>query len=155
MSRVPGHGPALTAAEASTIAEADLAYLRASETQSPPLVMTARGHAQRQSQFHCRGQHPVILLRCMRATRKRSSRSFSRDGALLPLRRVASSAVLAGQGTDPIAAYFPISQMWPPGSLKLAVRTPQGRSIGPFSSSTPRVASSAHIASTSSTSMVN
>src|SRR5216684_6937811 len=25
---------------------------------------------------------------------------------------------------------LPISQMWPPGSLKLAVRTPQGRSIG-------------------------
>ena len=39
--------------------------------------------------------------------------------------------------------------MWPPGSTKLAVRTPHGRSIGPFSSVTPRVASSAHTASTS------
>jgi hypothetical protein len=30
--------------------------------------------------------------------------------------------------------------MWPPGSLRLAVRTPQGRSIGPLSSSPPRAA---------------
>src|SRR5215475_6507817 len=28
--------------------------------------------------------------------------------------------------------------MWPPGSRKPAVRMPQGRSIGPFNSSTPR-----------------
>ncbi len=48
-----------------------------------------------------------------------------------------------------------ISQMWPPGSRKLAVRIPHGRSIGPFSSSTPRVVSSRHISSTSSTSRVN
>ena len=54
-----------------------------------------------------------------------------------------------------IAGYLAISQICPPGSLKLAVRMPQGRSIGPFNSSTPRLASSAHIASTSATSMVS
>jgi hypothetical protein len=42
-----------------------------------------------------------------------------------------------------------ISQMWPPGSRKLAVRIPHGRSIGPFRSSTPRRLSSSHITSTS------
>jgi hypothetical protein len=38
---------------------------------------------------------------------------------------------------------------------KLAVRIPQGRSIGPFSSSTPRLLSSSTIAFTSSTPSVN
>jgi hypothetical protein len=49
-----------------------------------------------------------------------------------------------------VACYFAISQICPPGSTKLAVRIPHGRSIGPFSSSTPRAVSSAHRASTSS-----
>src|SRR5258706_2432485 len=51
--------------------------------------------------------------------------------------------------------YFAISQMQPAGSMKLAVRIPQGRSIGPFTSFTPRLTNSAHIASTSSTLIVN
>lgn len=45
--------------------------------------------------------------------------------------------------------------MWPAGSIKLAVRIPHGRSIGPFSTVTPRAWSCAHVASTSSTVMVS
>ena len=41
------------------------------------------------------------------------------------------------------------------GINELASRTPHGRSMGPFRSSTPRVASAVHIGSTSSTSMVS
>ena len=46
--------------------------------------------------------------------------------------------IAAADPTGDVAIYFAISQMWPPGSLKLAVRMPHGRSIGPFSSFTPR-----------------
>lgn len=48
-----------------------------------------------------------------------------------------------------------ISQIWPPGSVKLAVRTPHVRFIGPLNNATPRPASSAQDASTSSTWMVS
>ena len=41
--------------------------------------------------------------------------------------------------------------MCPPGSRKLAVRGPHGRSIGPFSRVTPRASKDSHMASTSST----
>ena len=70
-----------------------------------------------------------------------------------PLIGLAGPARGATSELDP--GYFAISQMWPAGSRKLAVRTPHGRSIGPFNSCTPRVASAAQTASTSSTSMVN
>jgi hypothetical protein len=46
-------------------------------------------------------------------------------------------------------------QMWPSGSVKLAVRIPHSRFIGPLSNSTPRVASSLHITSVSSTQIVS
>jgi tetratricopeptide (TPR) repeat protein len=59
-----------------------------------------------------------------------------------------------GRQRAPPDRYFAISQMWPPGSTKLAVRMPHGRSTGPLSSLTPRLTSSSHIASTSSTAMV-
>src|SRR5207237_4136041 len=48
-----------------------------------------------------------------------------------------------------------ISHMCPSGSAKAAVRTPQGRSIGPLMSSTPCDASAAHAASVSSTRIVS
>lgn len=47
------------------------------------------------------------------------------------------------------------SQIWPSGSVKLAVRRPHSRSSGPFSSSMPLSASSEHVASVSSTQIVS
>src|SRR6266511_1434805 len=47
-----------------------------------------------------------------------------------------------------LKGYFAISQICPPGSRKLAVRIPHGRSIGPFRIVAPRLLSSSHIAST-------
>ena len=48
-----------------------------------------------------------------------------------------------------------ISQLWPAGSTKFAVRIPHGLSLGPASSVTPRFANSAQAASTSSTQMLS
>ena len=76
---VPGHGPALTAEEALTIAEADLAYLRAlrdAVAASPDDRERARAAA---IAVRCPGQRLTTLPRCMRATWKRSSRSSCRD----------------------------------------------------------------------------
>src|SRR5579885_1430013 len=56
----------------------------------------------------------------------------------------------AGYDTGPAT-----SQIWPSGSAKQAVRTPQRRFIGPLINVTPRSASAAQTASTSSTGIVN
>src|SRR5512132_3364677 len=60
-------------------------------------------------------------------------------------------------GYEPSASgnFSATSQIWPSGSVKLAVRIPHSRFIGPLSSVTPFDASSAQTASASSTPIVS
>jgi hypothetical protein len=58
-------------------------------------------------------------------------------------------------GPDQDGIFAATSQMWPSGSANAAVRMPHGRSIGPFSSWTPRLARSSQTASVSSTPIVS
>ena len=97
---VPGHGPALTAAEALTIAEADLAYLRALRDAVVEARATATRRVPRRWQSHCRGPRRSISLRCTQATSKRRSRS-----SCLERREVAQSAsAVAGAPISPPCA---------------------------------------------------
>src|SRR5665213_2625574 len=53
------------------------------------------------------------------------------------------------------AIFWAISQLWPPGSTKFAVRMPHGLSRGPLSDGMPRLCNSRHTSSTSSTQMLS
>src|SRR5205823_3704883 len=118
------------------------------------------------SHAHDKRMHLCLLLRWFWSAKLNAGRQ-TRSGRRSVHRRAVTAAAcgsaagggsvitVAGAGENLPEGYLAISQMCPPGSRKLAVRIPHGRSIGPLSSSTPRPVSSLHIASTSSTSRVN
>ena len=139
-----GGGTGLRAHRRAALARPDRRAGRRDPVEPAPALAVGRPRARRHR--HRAGE----LLRpgaCVRRLRRETADPAARRGARDVARHHRQRMIPAG--------YLAISQMCPPGSTKLAVRIPHGRSIGPFSSSTPRDASSAHIASTSSTAMVN